>query len=237
MAGKNSRVIVKIREMILHGEMTPGERVREIDLAEKLGVSRTPVRESLPLLEQEGLLEQLDKRGFIVRSFTSQEIKDAIDVRGVLEGLAARILAERGPSRRIIQSFHECLKEGDEIFSKGHVVESDEASYGDMNRQFHSLIVEGAGSKVITEALERNGKVPFASAHAIAFDRIDLCGMYEHLRYSHRQHHSIVEALENGQSTRASALMVEHAHLAKESVNVSRIFRPDIDRAKRIPQE
>ncbi|HEY4355258.1 MAG TPA: GntR family transcriptional regulator [Acidobacteriaceae bacterium] len=237
MAGKNSPVIVKIREMILHGEMAPGERVREIDLANKIGVSRTPVRESLPILEQEGLLEQLDKRGFAVRSFTAQEIMDAIEVRGVLEGLAARTLAEKGPSRRIVQAFHECLREGDEIFVKGHIVESDEAVYGDMNRQFHALLVQGAGSKVIAEALERNGRIPFASAHAIAFDKIDLVGMYTHLLYSHRQHHAIVEALESGQGARVSALMIEHAYLAKESINVARSFRSEVERPNRATQE
>jgi GntR family transcriptional regulator of vanillate catabolism len=237
MAGKNSRVIVKIREMILHGEMAPGERVREIDLAAKLGVSRTPVRESLPILAQEGLLAQLDTRGFVVRAFTAQEIMDAIDVRGVLEGLAARILAELGPSRRIIQSLHECLREGDEIFAKAHLVESDEARYADMNKQFHSVIVQGAGSKVIGEAIERNGHVPFASAHAIAFDKIDLARMYSHLLYSHRQHHAIVQALEHGQGARVAALMVEHAHLAKESINASRPFRSETENANRVLPE
>ena len=86
MAGKNSRVIVKIREMILQGELSPGQRVREVELASKLGVSRTPVRESLPILAREGVLTQLDTRGFVVRAFTAREIMDAIDVRGVLEG-------------------------------------------------------------------------------------------------------------------------------------------------------
>src|SRR5579863_2903017 len=223
MAGKNSRVIVKIREMILQGWLPPGERVREVELAGKLGVSRTPVRESLPTLAQEGLLTQLDTGGFVVRAFTPQEIMDAIDVRGVLEGLAARMLAEQGPPRRLLHSLYECLREGDQIFVKGHLVHSDEARYGDMNRQFHLLIVEGAGSKVVAEAIERNGRIPFAAAHAIAFDRIDLARMYDHLFYSHRQHHTIVQALENGESSRVAALMVEHAHGAKVSMNLSRL--------------
>ena len=173
MAGKNSRVIVRIREMILHGELTPGQRVREVELAATLGVSRTPIRESLPILAQEGMLTQLDTRGFVVRAFTPQEIMDAIDVRGVLEGLAARMLAEQGPPRRLIQSLHECLREGDEIFVKRHLLESDEARYGEMNKQFHSLIVEGAGSKVIADAIARNDRIPFAAAHAIAFDNVE----------------------------------------------------------------
>jgi GntR family transcriptional regulator of vanillate catabolism len=222
MAGKNSRVIVRIREMILHGELAPGERVREVELASKLGVSRTPVRESLPILAQEGVLTQLDTRGFVVRAFTPQEIMDAIDVRGVLEGLAARMLAEQGPPRRLIQSLHERLREGDEIFAKRHLVESDEARCGEMNKQFHSFIVQGAGSKVIAEAIERNGRIPFAAAHAIAFDKVDLPGMYASLSYAHRQHHAIVNALEYGEGERVAALMYEHAYGTKSSINLNR---------------
>ena len=222
MADKHSRVVVRIREMILQGELRPGERVREVQLASKLGVSRTPVRESLPILAQEGVLTQLDTRGFVVRAFTPQEIMDAIDVRGVLEGLAARMLAEQGPPRRLLHSLQECLREGDAIFTKGHLVQADEASYGDMNRKFHSLIIQGAGSKVVAEAIERNSRVPFAAAHAIAFDKVDLPRMYDWLRYAHLHHHAIVEALENGEGARVAALMYEHACVAKTSINMTR---------------
>lgn len=222
MAGKHSRVIVRIREMILHGVLTPGQRVREVELAEKLGVSRTPVRESLPILAQEGMLTQLDTRGFVVRAFTPQEIMDAIDVRGVLEGLAARMLAEQGPPRRLIQSLHECLREGDAIFAKRHLLESDEARYGEMNKQFHALIIQGAGSKVIADAIERNGRIPFAAAHAIAFDNVNLPRMYDYLNSAHHQHHAIVQALENGEGARVAALMFEHAYGTKTSINMGR---------------
>jgi len=222
MSGKHARVIVRIREMILHGELAPGQRVGEVALASALGVSRTPIRQALPVLAQEGLLIQLDTRGFEVRQFTPQEIMDALDVRGVLEGLAARMIAEQGSPRRLMQSLHDCLREGDEIFAKGHLVESDEARYGEMNKQFHSCIVLGAGSKVIADAIERNSRIPFASAHAIAFNKVDLGRMYNWLGYAHRQHHAIVEALENGEGARASALMIEHAHVPKASINVVR---------------
>ncbi len=222
MAGKNSRVIVKIREMVLQGELAPGQRVREVELASKLGVSRTPIRESLPILAQEGVLTHLDTRGFVVRAFTSREIMDGIDVRGVLEGLAARMLAEQGPPRRLIHLLHECLREGDEILSKGNLVAADEARYADMNKQFHSFIVEGAGSKVISEAIQHNDRIPFSAARAIAFDSADLSRMYELLCYTHRQHHAIVQALENGEGVRVSALMFEHAYATRESINISR---------------
>lgn len=223
MAGKNSRVIVRIREMILHGQLAPGQRVREVELAGTLGVSRTPVREALPILAQEGMLTQLDTRGFVVREFTPQEIMDAIDVRGALEGLAARILAEQGPARRVMQALYQCLREGDDIFAKRHLLESDEERYGDMNKQFHALIVQGAGSKVIADAIERNSRIPFAAAHAIAFDRVDLRRMYDRLFYAHRQHHAIVQALENGESGRVAGLMCEHAYGTKASLNLGRV--------------
>jgi len=208
--------------MILHGELVPGQRVREVELAERLGVSRTPIRESLPILAQEGMLTQLDTRGFVVRAFTPQEIMDAIDVRGVLEGLAARMLAEQGPSRRLIQSLQKCLREGDEIFAERHMVESDEARYGEMNKQFHSLIIQGAGSKVIADAIERNARIPFAAAGAIAFDNVNLPRMYDYLNSAHGQHHAIVQALENGEGARVFALMCEHAYSTKASINLAR---------------
>lgn len=222
MLRKNSRVVVRIREMILHGELQPGQRVREVELANSLGVSRTPVREALPILAQEGILIQLDTRGFVVREFTPQEIMDAIDVRGVLEGLAARTLAEQGAPRRLIQSLHDCLREGDEIFAKRHLIESDEDRYGEMNKQFHALIVNGSGSKVIADAIERNGHIPFAAAHAIAFDHVDLVRMFDFLWYAHRQHHAIVQALEVGEGERVGALMFEHAYGTKVSINMAR---------------
>jgi GntR family transcriptional regulator, vanillate catabolism transcriptional regulator len=208
--------------MILHGELTPGQRVGEVALASSLGVSRTPIREALPILAQEGLLTQLDTRGFVVREFTPQEIMDAIDVRGMLEGMAARMLAEQGPPRRLMQSLYDCLREGDEIFAKRHLVESDEARYGEMNKQFHALIVQGAGSKVIADAIERNSRIPFAAAHAIAFDKVDLRGMYDSLWSAHRQHHAIVQAFENGEGSRVAALMFEHAYATKASINMGR---------------
>ena len=221
MPNKNSRVIVRIREMILHGGLRPGQRVKEVELAKALGVSRTPVREALPMLVEEGILFQPDSGGFLVREFTDQEIMDAIDVRGLLEGMAARILAEQGLPRRILHSLDECLREGDSIFSKGHLVETDESRYEEVNKQFHSIIVQGCGSKVVAEAIERNDRVPFAAAHAIAFDKIDLQRMYNWLWYAHRQHHAIVEALAHGEAVRVSALMFEHASAAKTSININ----------------
>src|SRR5256886_4483475 len=104
MNGHQTRAIVRIREMILRGELGPGERVAEAPLAELLGMSRTPVRQALPVLAQEGLLTEHQTRGYVVRGFSTADVLDAIDLRGVLEGLAARRVAERGASRTLLQA-------------------------------------------------------------------------------------------------------------------------------------
>ena len=86
--------------MILRGDLAPGERLAELALAERLGVSRTPIRQALPALAREGLLAAAGRRGYVVRSFSPQDVVDAIETRGLLEGLAARRVAERGAGSR-----------------------------------------------------------------------------------------------------------------------------------------
>src|SRR6516225_11529184 len=135
-----TQAIVRIREMILRAELAPGQRVAEAPLADRLGMSRTPVRQALPLLAQEGLLSEHETRGYVVRGFSRADILDAIDLRGVLEGLAARRVAEQGASRAMLEALRECLAEGDQILAEGHVADKAEALYVDMNVRFHQLI-------------------------------------------------------------------------------------------------
>jgi len=216
-----SQSVVRIRQMILRGELAPGQRVAEAPLADLLGMSRTPVRQALPLLAQEGLLAEHETRGYVVRAFTAEDIVDAIDLRGVLEGLAARRVAERGASKALLRELRACLEDGDALLSKRSVEPSDEGVYAQMNERFHVLILTEAGSALLTETLKRNSRIPFAGPQALAFDRDNLEQMYDMLRYAHRQHHAIVEALAAGQSARAEALMREHANSAKESINLA----------------
>jgi len=205
----------------LRGELVPGQRVAEAPVAEQLGVSRTPVRQALPLLAQEGLLIEHGTRGYVVRAFTPRDVLDAIDIRGVLEGMAARRVAEQGASKAFIRELRTCLHAGDELLRKRRLEENDEAPYAEMNARFHGLIQHEAGSVILSEALERNNRVPFAGPQALAFDRTNLERMYEVLFQAHRQHHAIVEALEHGESGRVEALMREHANSPKESLNLS----------------
>lgn len=212
-------VALRLREMILRGELAPGKRLAEEALAERLGVSRTPIRQALPALAREGLLAAAGRRGYVVRAFSPQDVLDAIETRGVLEGLAARRVAERGATSELIRSLKECLSQGDAILAKRRFEVADEQRYSEMNGRFHALIVEGAASRIVADALARNDHVPFASASAVAFSR-DSAQLLPVLNYAHRQHHAIVQALENREGARAEALMREHAAPVKEVLNL-----------------
>jgi GntR family transcriptional regulator, vanillate catabolism transcriptional regulator len=220
MNNQQTRALVRIREMILQGKLSAGQRVAEAPLAEHLGMSRTPIRQALPVLAQEGLLIEHETRGYVVKEISTSDILDAIDLRGLIEGLAARRVAEHGASRALCSALHQCLADGDKIFSKGHIEPSDEALYADMNARFHNLIVREARSPMIEQTLERNARIPFVGPQALAFDNADLDRMYVMLSYAHRQHHYIVEAIERGESARVEALMREHANPVKESLNL-----------------
>ena len=215
-------VLVRLREMILQRRLAPGERITEAQVADLLGISRTPVRQALPVLAEEGLLVPHGARGFAVRAFGIAEIAEAVIVRGTLEGLAARTLAERGLDSDTRSRLDALLAEGDAIFAKRHLVEADEQAYGAMNAAFHAVIVEAANVSVVRELLARVNRVPFASPATIAFDRADLDQMYDQLWYAHRQHHDMVDALARGDAARAEALLREHVNTQIRSMNLRR---------------
>src|SRR5882757_11227175 len=109
MNNQQTRALVRIREMILQGKLAAGQRVAEAPLAERLGMSQTPIRQALPVLAQEGLLVEHETRGYVVKKISTADILDAIDLRGLIEGLAARRVAERGASRSLCNELHLCL--------------------------------------------------------------------------------------------------------------------------------
>ena len=100
---------MQMRDLILRGEFGPGQRLAEQQLAQRLGASRTPVRAALVTLEQECLVQTSESGGYQVRQFTPREVADAIAVRGHLEGMAARLVAEHGVSRQLQLDLQSCL--------------------------------------------------------------------------------------------------------------------------------
>lgn len=212
MSKAGQRVLSALRQMIISGELEAGERVAEIPTAKRLGVSRTPIRMALRTLEQEGLLIKLENRGYRVREVTLEEVNGAVEVRGVLEGLAARQAAEKGLTTEHRQSLLKCLIRGDELFSKGYVTEDDLEVYHDLNKRFHSIIIEASGNPAIDMALNRIEHTPFASVSSLAIDRNNLVREYRRFNFAHMQHHAVFDAVSNGQGARAEGIMREHAN-------------------------
>src|SRR5262245_47696642 len=108
-SSQTAGALLRLRELILNGEVEAGQRMSELALVERLGVSRTPIRAALIRLEQEGLLRALPTGGFVVHAFHERDIHAAIEIRGTLEGLAARLAAERGLSSDDLAALKSCL--------------------------------------------------------------------------------------------------------------------------------
>jgi GntR family transcriptional regulator of vanillate catabolism len=216
----DSRVAQRIRELIVEGILPPGSRVAEAAIAERLGVSRTPIRSALPALASEGLLEPAGKRGYAVRNFTVEDSYRATEIRCVLEGYAARELAARDDRAPIIAALRKTLRDGDAIFAKGFVVKDDESAYADMNREFHDIIVNGADDPLLSDLIHRVYSVPFVAPNVVAFNRIPLDEIYPILMSGNHQHHAIVDAIEDGQADLAETLMRGHSSPARRSLGL-----------------
>ena len=111
------RALLQLRELILSGELAGGSRIAELAIVERLGVSRTPVRSALQRLEQEGLLQALPGGGYVVQTFSERDISDAIELRGTLEGLLARLAAERGAPAGVLTEARGVLERIDAVLA------------------------------------------------------------------------------------------------------------------------
>ena len=214
---QQTTTMLHIREMILRGELAPGERVREADIAARLGISRTPVRQALPALALEGLLVHSGARGFAVREFSHRESLEALHLRAALEGLAARNLATVGASPELLAELRQCLEEGDSLFREHWDADDAELRYAQMNARFHALMLEGADMPLLSALVARCNIVPFTDPLMIAFETQSREVMFNLLFYAHQQHHSILHAIENHQPGRAENLFREHAYTQLQS--------------------
>jgi GntR family transcriptional regulator of vanillate catabolism len=208
----------RLREMILAGELAPGQRVTEAGLAELLGVSRTPVRNVLPGLAAEGFLEPVGRRGFAVKDFSERETWEALELRALLEGQAARLVAKKGASAELLDALDHCLAEGDGLFEKRHLTLEDEIAYGAMNERFHRLIVDACDSPMLQMFVDRLNRVPFVAPSVVVFDQIGLRKAFDLLFAAHRVHHAIVDAIRERDAERAEILFREHAHQQRFSM-------------------
>lgn len=204
-------VAEKVREAILSGDLPPDERVNEVHLSRRLGVSRTPTRAALHALAAEGLLDYERNRGFTVRAYSTTEISDAYEIRAVLEGLACRFAAERGIESPERESMERALAQGDVIVAGFQENPSRIDEYRVVNVSFHDAIIASSRNRMLADII----KMTFARPGATHRNIVSFT--HPEVRRRHDDHHRIFDALIAGDAWRAELLMREHVTSVKSS--------------------
>jgi GntR family transcriptional regulator of vanillate catabolism len=213
-----TRALLRLRELILTGEFEAGERLSELPLVERIGVSRTPLRLALAALEHEGLLRGLPGGGYVVRAFTQADMSDAIELRGVLEGTAARFAAERGIGARELRSMR-AINEGIERLLMRTDYESF-VLYMNLNDEFHAKLLKLARSPMLERALEGILSLPFAGPSAFVLTEALLPESRTILVIGHSHHAGLIDAIERRQGARAESIAREHARIAVRNLEI-----------------
>jgi len=223
------KALLAIRELILEGVLAPGKRISELAVAERTGISRTPIRAALQRLEEEGLVEIIPSGGFAVKSFSQQDVFDAIEIRGTLEGLAARLAAERGSAARL-GPLQACLQELDELVEKEINTEEGFSGYVTANARLHALIVDLAESPTLKRQIDRAVSLPFASPSGFVMAQAVMPESHRILLVAQDQHRCVVEAIANREGARAQAIMQEHARLAGRNLRLALRYDKALER-------
>ena len=212
------RAQLRLREMILAGDLPGGARIAELAIVDLLGVSRTPIRAALMRLEQEGLLEALPNGGYAVRIFSERDVSEAIELRGTLEGLCARLASERGAPPVVINEARDCLGEIDSVLSPSALDDEAFSRYVALNEKFHALLSEMAGSDVIGKELARVSGMPFASASGFVVAQANSPRARDLLMVAQDQHWQVLDAIDRREGARAESLMREHSRIAQRNL-------------------
>lgn len=190
-------VFQKLRQDILRGEMKPGERLMEVQLANKLGVSRTPIREAIRKLELEGLVTMVPRKGAEVAQITEKNLKDVLEVRRSLEELAVKLACERITYSQLEQ-LKAAAREFEEILSESDVTEIAEADV-----RFHDIIYMAADNQRLLPILNN------LQEQMYRFRVEYLKNKKFHLRLV-KEHGEIIEALEFRNKELAIKRTIEH---------------------------
>jgi GntR family transcriptional regulator of vanillate catabolism len=170
-------------------------------------------------LEHEGLLETLPGGGFVVREFTRTDIDDAIELRGVLEGTAARLAAERLESADELVPLNECCRELDDVVRTPSL--ETFMDYVHLNEEFHQTFRALAKSRQLGRALEHVLALPFAPPSALLRIHAALPESWEILLVAQHQHHALVDAIGRREGARAEAIAREHARIARRNLDLA----------------
>lgn len=199
-----------LREAILKGELKPGERLMELQLAAKLGVSRTPIREAIRMLEQEGLAVTIPRRGAEVAKMTEKDMEDVLQVRDALDELAVSIACELineeelAELRRTMGEFEEYTKTGD----LKHIAEADV--------KFHDIIYHATRNPKLENILNNLREQMYRY-------RVEYLKNEKNYPVLIKEHNEIIEGLALRDKEKAIAAM--HEHVENQANAVKEIIR------------
>jgi DNA-binding GntR family transcriptional regulator len=191
-----------IRQAIVDGRLEPGTRLKEEKLAHELGISRTPVREALLILQSEGLVDAAPNRGATVRVHDAEELEDLYQLRAVLEGHAARRAAARVSEDVVALLWSSC----DRFDAR---IDGDVRDLVKENHVFHNTIVEAAGSVRVADMVRKVIELPLVYRSYIWYSP-------EQRRISAHYHRQITKALDARDAERAELVMKEHVFEARD---------------------
>ncbi len=188
-----------LRDEILYGRLKPGERLMEISISERLGVSRTPVREAIRRLEQEGLVDMYPRRGAQVSGVTEKSLADVLEARKTLETFTVNASCSR-----ITKGQLESLKEANDAFKEA-TLSKDVAKIAEADERFHQIIIEAAGNEKIAETLNNLKEQLFRYRYEYIREAKD----YSHLVEDHKMLISAIEAAKSDLAVEIIKLHIE----------------------------
>jgi DNA-binding GntR family transcriptional regulator len=203
-------VFKTLREAILRGDLKPGERLMELQLAAKLGVSRTPIREAIRMLEQEGLAVTIPRRGAEVARMTLKDMEDVLEIREALDELAVQIACTRITQEQLDRLRK--VKEEFELCTRG----SDVKKIAQADVAFHDVIYEATGNPKLVSMLSN-------LREQIYRYRVEYLKDSRNYPVLIREHETILEALRARDKERATAAMQEH--VANQAAAVKEIIQ------------
>ncbi|MGL6106362.1 GntR family transcriptional regulator [Romboutsia sp.] len=198
-------VFENLREAILEGKVSPGQRLMEVQLAEQLGVSRTPVREAIRKLELEGLVVMLPRKGAYVANMSLKDIIDVLEIRASLEGLSASLAAER-ISEDDIKKLEQIA--GD--FKKS-TSDSDVEALLKMDVEFHECIFKATNNKKLHQLINSLWEQVYRF-------RVTYISDYDSSVNIIKEHELILDAIKKGDSELAKRYATEHIEKAEQFI-------------------
>lgn len=212
------KALMELRSLVMTGELPAGERVSEVALARRIGVSRTPLREAMGQLVDEALLERLPTGGCQVRRFTREDVAHSIELRGVIEGTAARLAAERGASAEGLAACRGLIARIDRALGSG-AGRANLPLYAELNAELHVAIAALSESEVMMREAERVSRLPLAGPSAFLGGQSASLETLSSLAIAQHQHRALIEAIGAREGARAEALAREHARLARRNLD------------------